>query len=121
MQLPLQISFRNMEPSPAVETRIREKAKKLAQYFHHLTSCRVVVEAPHRHHRKGNIYHVKIEMGVPRKPELVVSNEREENHAHEDVYIALRDAFSTAERRLRDYAGQLQGKTNRRLPPDPGS
>ena len=121
MELPLQISFRNMEPSPAVETRVREKAEKLAQYFHHLTSCRVVVEAPHRHHRKGKIYHVKIEMGVPRKPELVVSNEREENHAHEDVYIAIRDAFSTAERRLRDYAGQLQGKTNRHLPPDPGS
>ncbi len=121
MQLPLQISFRNMEPSPAVETRVRQKAKKLEQYFHHLTSCRVVVEAPHRHHHKGKIYHVRIEMGVPRKPELVVSNEREENHAHEDVYVAIRDAFSTAQRQLRNYSEKMEGKTNRRLPPDPES
>jgi len=81
MDIPLQVNFRNMEPSPAVETRVREKAAKLEKYFHHLTSCRVVVEAPHRHHHKGKIYHVRIEMGVPRKSELVVSNEREENHA----------------------------------------
>lgn len=121
MEIPLQINFRNMEPSAAVEARVREKAKKLEQYFHHLTSCRVVVEAPHRHQRKGNIYHVRIEMGVPRKPELVVSNEREENHAHEDVYIAIRDAFATAERQLRNYSEKMEGKTNRRLPPDPGS
>jgi ribosome-associated translation inhibitor RaiA len=33
MQIPLQISFRNMDPSPAVEERIRKKAAKL-QRFH---------------------------------------------------------------------------------------
>ena len=121
MDIPLQVSFRNMEPSPAIETQTRKKAEKLEQYFHHLTSCRVVIEAPHRHHHKGKIYHVRIEMGVPRKPELVVSNEREENHAHEDVYVALRDAFKTAERLLRDYSEQMEGKTNRHLPPDPGA
>lgn len=121
MDIPLQVSFRNMEHSPAIEDRVREKAGKLEQYFHHLTSCRVVVEAPHRHHHKGKIYHIRIEMGVPRKPELVVSNEREENHAHEDVYIAIRDAFKTAERQLRDYSGQMEGKKGRHLPPYPGA
>ncbi len=121
MDIPLQVSFRNMDASPAIETRVRDKAAKLEQYFHHLTSCRVVVEAPHRHRHKGKIFHIRIEMGVPRKPELVVSNEREENHAHEDVYVAIRDAFKTAERQLRDYAGQMEGKTGRLLPPEPGA
>ena len=121
MDIPLQVSFRNMDASPAIEIRVRDKAAKLEQYFHHLTSCRVVVEAPHRHRHKGKIFHIRIEMGVPRKPELVVSNEREENHAHEDVYVAIRDAFKTAERQLRDYAGQMEGKTGRHLPPDPGA
>jgi ribosomal subunit interface protein len=121
MDIPLQVNFRNMEPSPAVETRVREKAAKLEQYFHHLTSCRVVVEAPHRHHNKGKIYHIRIEMGVPRISELVVSNEREENHAHEDVYVAIRDAFKIAERQLRNYSRQMAGKTGRHLPPDPGA
>lgn len=121
MDIPLQVNFRNMEPSPAVETRVREKAKKLEKYFHHLTSCRVVVEAPHRHHHKGKIYHIRIEMGVPRISELVVSNEREENHAHEDVYVAIRDAFKTAERQLRDFASRMEGKKGRHLPPDPSA
>ena len=120
MDIPLQVSFRNMEPSRAVEARVREKAAKLEQYFHHLTSCRVMVEAPHRHHHKGKIYHVSIEMGVPRKPELVVSNEHEENHAHEDVYIAIRDAFDAAQRQLRNYSEKMEGKKGRHLPPDPG-
>lgn len=114
MEIPLQVSFKNMDHSDAVEERVREKAGKLEQYFSHLTSCRVVIEAPHRHHHKGKIYHVRIEMGVPRKSELVVSNETERNHAHEDVYVAIRDAFETAARRLQAYAGKMEGKAKRR-------
>lgn len=121
MDIPLQVSFKNMDHSDAVETLVREKAAKLEQYFSHLTSCRVVIEAPHRHHHKGKIFHVKIEMGVPRKSELVVSNETERNHAHEDVYVAIRDAFDTAARQLRAYAGKMEGKTRRRMPEVPGS
>ena len=114
MDIPLQVSFKNMDHSDAVEARVREKAAKLEQYFSHLTSCRVVIEAPHRHHHKGKIYHVKIEMGVPRKSELVVSNETERNHAHEDVYVAIRDAFDTASRQLQAYVGKMEGKMKRR-------
>lgn len=114
MDIPLQISFKNMDHSDAIEARVREKALKLEQYFSHLISCRVVIEAPHRHHHKGKIYHIKIEMGVPRQTELVVSNEREMNHAHEDVYVAIRDAFGKATRQLQDYAGRMEGKSKRR-------
>lgn len=114
MDIPLQISFKNMDHSDAVEANVREKAAKLDQYFSHLTSCRVVVEAPHRHHHKGKIYHVKIELGVPGKSELVVSNERELNHAHEDVYVAVRDAFDTAYRQLKSFSGKMEGKMKRR-------
>lgn len=121
MDIPLQISFKNMDHSDAIEARIREKAAKLEQYFSHLTSCRVVIEAPHRHQHKGKIYHVRIEMGVPRKSELVVSNERELNQAHEDVYVAIRDSFQKAERQLKDFTGRMEGKANRRLPPEPGT
>lgn len=114
MDIPLQVSFKNMDHSDAIEARVREKALKLEQYFSHLTSCRVVIEAPHRHHHKGKIYHIKIEMGVPGQAELVVSNEREMNHAHEDIYVAIRDAFAKASRQLQDYTGRMEGKSNRR-------
>lgn len=114
MDIPLQVNFRNMDRSDAVEAAVFEKAEKLEQYFSHLTSCRVVVEAPHKHHRKGKIYHVRIELGVPGRPELVVSHEPEQNHAHEDVYIAIRDAFDKAKRQLKNYSRQKAGKTSRR-------
>ncbi len=113
MEIPLQISFKNMEGSEAIEARIHEKAAKLEQYFGRLTSCRVVVEAPHRHHHKGKIYHVRIDIGVPGHPDLVVSREPEENHAHEDVYVAIRDAFSKAQRQLQDFRHKMDPKANR--------
>ena len=53
MPIPLQISFRNMDPSPAVEERIHKKAEKLERFNDRIIGCAVVVEAPHRHHHKG--------------------------------------------------------------------
>lgn len=109
MQQPLQITFRNMEPSAAVEAKVRERAEKLAHYYEPIMSCRVVVEAPHKHHHKGGLYHVRIDLTVP-EGELVVSHERARHHAHEDVYVAVRDAFDAARRQLEDYARRQRGQ-----------
>ena len=65
MQIPLQISFRNMDPSPAVEAVVREKAAKLDRFFERIVSCDVTIEAPHRHHHKGKLYKVRIDIGMP--------------------------------------------------------
>lgn len=117
MDLPLQVTFRNMDRSDAVEARVRERAAKLERFFEHVTSCRVVVEAPDRHHRKGKLYHVRIELGVPGK-ELVVSRHPKAKHAHEDVYVAVRDAFDAARRQLEDYVRRLEGKVkSHEVPP----
>ncbi len=109
MQLPLQVTFRNMDPSPAIEARIREKAAKLDRFYEHIMSCRVAVEAPHRQHQKGNLFHVRIDVTVPDK-ELVASREPDLNHAHEDVYVVIRDAFDAIVRQLEDYARLQQNK-----------
>lgn len=103
MQMPVQITFRDMKPSEAVEARIRERAGKLDEYYDRITSCRVVVEAPHRHHHQGKLFHVRIDVKVP-DGEFVVSREPAEHHAHEDVFVAVRDAFNAIQRRLEDYA-----------------
>ncbi len=71
MDFPLNISFRNMDPSPAVENRIREKVAKLSRLSNRIIGCSVVVEAPHRHQHKGKLYHVHIDISVPGK-DLVV-------------------------------------------------
>lgn len=109
MEVPLDLTFRNMDPSDAVAERVRERAAKLGRYFDRIHSCRVVVEAPHRHHHKGKLYKVSIEIGVPGH-RLVVNRSAGKNHAHEDIYVAIRDAFDHARRRLEDHARKVAGK-----------
>jgi len=117
MQLPLQITFRDMPPSEALETAIREKAGKLEQFYDHIMGCRVVVEAPHQHHRKGKLYRVRIDLTVP-GAELVVNRSPADHHAHEDAYVAVRDAFDAARRQLDGLVARQRGEVkNHEAPP----
>jgi ribosomal subunit interface protein len=119
MQLPLQIVFRNMEPSAAVEAKIRERAAKLDSFHEHIMSCRVLVEAHHRHHHQGNLYHVRVDLKVP-EAELVASREPDQHHAHEDVYVAIRDAFDAVRRQLEDYVRRRRGHVKEHTAPPHG-
>jgi ribosomal subunit interface protein len=108
MQITPQIRFRGMEPSPSIETVIRERIGRLARFHDRVTSCNVVVEAPHRRGRHGKIFHVRVDISVPGR-EIVTGREPEENHAHEDVYVAIRDAFDAAQRQLQDVVRKTSG------------
>lgn len=119
MQVPLQVSFRNMPPSEAVEADIRERAAKLEEFYDRITSARVVVEIPHRRHRQGALFHVRLDLRVPGR-EIVVSREPGEHHAYEDVHVAIRDAFDAAARRLEDHAREERGKVKVHEPPPEG-
>ncbi len=107
MQLPLQITFRNMDSSEALDARVRSEAEKLDLLYDKITSCRVVVEADHKHKHKGNTYHVRVDLTVPGS-ELVASREPEEHQAHEDVYVAVRDAFNAVGRQLKTYVDRIR-------------
>lgn len=127
MELPVQITFRNMNSSEAVADRVREEAVKLDTFFDRITSCRVVVETAHRHHKWGDLYSVHIDLGVP-GAELVVRHEPsvhssvqhsgeekwhrhlEPDAAHKDVYVAVRDSFKAMRRQLQDYIKRLRGE-----------
>lgn len=121
---PVQTTFRHVHHSDAVVERIQEEADKLHQFFDRITSCRVTLEAPHHHHRKGHPFHVRIELGVPRK-ELVVAHEPaaqfrgadeeiatavkgDDDARHEDIYVAIADAFKAMRRQLKDHARTLR-------------
>lgn len=101
MQMPLQITVRDIEHSAALDARIRDKATKLDELFDHIISCRVVIEVPHKRHRQGGRFNVRIDIGVPGS-EIVVNR----SHA-DDVHAALRDTFDAAKRRLDDYASKV--------------
>jgi ribosomal subunit interface protein len=102
MELPLQITARDISLSEAAEDDIRAKAAHLDTYYNGIMSCRVVVEGPVRHHRKGP-FTVRIDLSVP-GAELVVDHQ-----ADADLYVAIRDAFDAARRRLEDYARRQRG------------
>ena len=98
----MQITFRNLEPSDAIKANIKKKAEKLERYAEHITSCRVVVEAPHKHHHKGNLYNVKVEISLSGE-KILTTHHTGKHHAHEDVYVAIRDAFDATRRQLKNY------------------
>lgn len=126
MNTPTQITFRHMAVSPALEARIHEEVTALEHCFSRITSCLVVVEAPHQHHQRGSEFHIRINLRVPGS-EIVVNHEPSlhstlaksesgewEKHLeahpdHKDVYVAIRDAFAAARRQLEDYARVLRG------------
>ncbi|HEY5656099.1 MAG TPA: HPF/RaiA family ribosome-associated protein [Woeseiaceae bacterium] len=110
MQTQLQVHFRNMDQSAALEEDIRARAAKLEQFFDRIISCHVTVEAPHKHHNKGIIYHVRIAMTVPGR-ELAINRDHSENPAHEDPYVAVRDAFDSARRLLQDHSRKMRDQS----------
>jgi cold shock CspA family protein len=122
-----------MAPSEVVEGHIRELAQKLDMFCDEIMGCRVLVEIPHQHHRKGKLYHVRIDLTVPgaefvirRAPRLISdrpsryrkaadevepeeSRELSKYAVHDDIQLSIRDAFDAARRKLQDYARRRRG------------
>lgn len=110
MQVPLQITFRNMESSEAMETDVRKRVDKINRRHAEIISCRVVVEAPPQHHRKGGLFKVRIDITCPEGKLEINREPSARHHAHEDVYVALRDAFNAADRKLEEYSCRRKGQ-----------
>lgn len=102
MSIPVQVTFRDMEPSASVEAYIRNWVTKLEHIYSRIERCEVVVERPHQRHLKGQRFHVRVTLAVP-GPDVVVSRDHALNGAHEDAYVAVRDAFRAARRQLEDH------------------
>lgn len=119
MELPLQITFRNMQRSDVVEAKIRSRAEKLEKYCDSIIRCHVAVEAPHHHHAAGNQFLVLVEVTVPGE-RLVAHREPDAHHAYTDVYVAIRDAFDTMRRQLEDYVRRRRGQVKAHETPPHG-
>jgi len=109
MTTPLEIRFQGLDPSDAMEGAIRKKVAKLETFAERITSCRVVVSRPKARGHQGHLYRVLVELDVPGTHELVVGHDPGIDHAHEDVYVAIRDAFAAAGRRLEDQVRRRDG------------
>jgi ribosomal subunit interface protein len=103
-----------MEPSEALRSSVENKADWLERFYDKIQSCRVVIDSPHRHHQKGNLYQVKIHVTVPGE-EILVNREPAEHQPHEDCYLAVNDAFDEAARRLEDYVQRRRRRVKRNV------
>jgi len=99
---PLQITFRHMDPSPTLEARIRELAGRLERFSSQIIRCHVIAEPAPRHQQQGGLYDFHIEIKLPDE-QIVIRHTHSTDPAHEDPYVALRDAFHAARRKLEDY------------------
>jgi cold shock CspA family protein len=126
MKSQMQITFRNMKRSKEVEGWITDEVAKLETFYNQLMGCRVAVEVPHRHHKRGWPYHIRIDLTMPggeivvkREPSLSararqlgereIKKETEVHVPHKQLRQAIDDAFKAAGRRLQDYARRQRG------------
>src|SRR5688500_14732532 len=97
----IKIAFRGMNSSPGLEALVHHRATRLYAVYGRLQRCEVVIEAPHRRRRQGDTCRVRISLSVP-GGRLNVSHAPGPD-ADTDVYLAVRDAFRAARRRLEDH------------------
>jgi ribosomal subunit interface protein len=116
--VPVQITFRHMDSSPALEAHIQELARHLEKYSAHILRCHVVIEPPAAHHHTAP-FTVTLEVRVPGE-DIVAGREHGASPAHQDPYAAVADAFKAAARRLDQYeAKRHQDVRSHSLPKQP--
>lgn len=106
MSFPIEVRFRDMELSPALDQFVRRWAAKLGRIHERIVHCDVVIERPHQSQRQGQHVHVRVEVGIPGS-DIVVSRDQELDGAHEDAFVAVRDAFRAARRQLEHHARRV--------------
>jgi len=99
----LTTTFRDMDPSPALETAAQRWFTRLTHVSNRIVACHVSVEHPHKHQSHGSPFHINIVLTVP-GAQLAVTNQ-----AHEDAHVALADAFRAARRQLLEHTDAQQG------------
>ena len=101
MQQPLEITFRDVERTSGLEKLIHEQAAKLDRAHNNVIRCRIAVEKPHEFQKTGNPYRIRLEILVPRSPEIVVTRDPSDEEMHKPLELIIKDTFKTARRRLK--------------------
>ena len=119
MNVPVEISYRDVSKTPALEELIREKCAKLEEICDYISSCRVTVEQPEKHQRSGRPYRVRIEISVPPGHRVVVDHEpavvergtSAESNIRHAFNVAMRDLKKLKERQRREVKAHEEHRT----------
>ncbi len=115
MSLPIDVSYRGMEKSAAIEELIQKKAAKLEQVCNEVNSIRVALDVDHKRQRSTTTFRVRLDFNVPPGHELCVKRESTGENAKDDLYQLVRETFDAAKRQ----AGKLSEKKSGRVKPHP--
>jgi hypothetical protein len=113
MNVPLELTFRDIEPSEPVKKLIYKRAERLERICDYLSSCRVSVEQETRRRREGNDYHVRIDLTVPPSHELVVSRDPGGADKRGDLRLVIGRAFDAAQKQLKELVQRQRGTVKR--------
>jgi len=109
----LDITYRNLEKTPAIDNLVRAKANKLEEVCDHIIGCHVAIEQTHTHPSQGSPYQVRLDVTVPPGHELAVTKNPSKGVQYDSLESVIRDAFDAAWRQLRDLTEQQQNRTKR--------
>ncbi len=99
----LDVVFRDIDSSAALTQTITEKYEKLSRFSDLLGRSRVVLNTPHQHNGKKRIFRASIEMNLKGSPVVIT-------HDHESIHIAVRDAFTAAERKIKSVTHKARSQ-----------
>lgn len=102
MTIPLDITFHELDPSPAIEAALRKRAARLERFADDISACHMVVEATHRRRHKDKLYNLRIRL-VLNGGEILAGRTPSADHGHPDIHVAIHDAFAALQRRLGDW------------------
>jgi ribosome-associated translation inhibitor RaiA len=102
MAIPTEITFHGIDPSPSAEAAIERWVARLEHVHDRILHVHATVGVPHRHGRKRDFeVHLKLDISGA---EIVTRLAK-----HEDVYVAIADAFRAARRQLLDELENRRG------------
>jgi cold shock CspA family protein/ribosome-associated translation inhibitor RaiA len=121
MQAPLQIAFRDSQPSDQIRAEIEKEARRLEKFYDRITACNVVVTTPSLlHHRRGGLFKINLHITLPQHKDIIVNRTHDDVHQHEHISVAIRDAFTAAKRQIEDAVRQMRGDVKQDIAADRG-
>lgn len=105
MQVPFQLTVRNMKRTESIESHIQEKISQLEKMCDRIISCQIVLELGSQNKHQGNLYNARIHVTLPKK-DLVANHNCEEN-----LWKAIKLAFDDMARQIEETMHRVKGDT----------
>ncbi len=102
MKVPLEISFRDIEPDDEIKEFINRKIQKLERFCDHINSVRCAIERPQKHQESGSPYRVRLDITVAPRHEIVARREPGQGDMHEPLNAVITDTVNAARRQLKE-------------------